>query len=76
MILDSVATASSWDEVKESDLEYVTHEGVCGVCSTLQDLAVYLETPDLASVGIECGLQGVTNIENGKFSNTSNQLLL
>ena len=34
----------------------VTHLGACGTCSTLQDLAVYLERPDLTSPVRRCGL--------------------
>jgi hypothetical protein len=32
-----------------------THFGACGTCSTLQDLAVYLEKPDLTSPVRRCG---------------------
>jgi hypothetical protein len=35
----------------------VTHFGVCGTCSTLQDLAVYLEKPDLTAPVRKCGIQ-------------------
>jgi hypothetical protein len=35
----------------------VTHFGACGTCSTLQDLAVYLEKPDLTAPVRRCGLQ-------------------
>ena len=35
----------------------VTHVGVCGTCSTLQDLAVYLEKPDLTSPVRWCGIR-------------------
>ena len=34
----------------------VTHEGACGACSSLQDLAVYLTYPDLGTPVRECGL--------------------
>jgi hypothetical protein len=34
----------------------VTHFGRCGVCSPLQDLAVYLEQPDLTAPVRACGL--------------------
>ncbi len=33
-----------------------THAGVCGLCSTLHDLAVYIETPDLTEPVRACGL--------------------
>ena len=32
----------------------ITHQGRCGSCSTLQDLAVYLDTPDLATPARQC----------------------
>jgi hypothetical protein len=35
----------------------VTHAGTCGTCSTLQDLAVYLERPDLTSPVRRCGMR-------------------
>ena len=35
----------------------VTHTGACGACSTLQDLAVYLERPDLTAPVRRCGMQ-------------------
>ncbi len=34
----------------------VTHYGACGTCSTLQDLAVYLEKPDLTAPVRRCGM--------------------
>jgi hypothetical protein len=43
----------------ELDGAQVTHGGVCGVCSNLADLTVYLENPDLTTPVRECGLQGV-----------------
>ncbi|MEM7435649.1 MAG: hypothetical protein AAF436_10895 [Myxococcota bacterium] len=36
----------------------VTHRGKCGACSSLQDLAVYIERRDLGSAGRNCGLLG------------------
>jgi hypothetical protein len=35
----------------------VTHFGACGTCSTLQDLAVYLEKPDLTAPVRKCGIR-------------------
>ena len=35
----------------------VTHFGACGTCSTLQDLAVYLEKPDLTAPVRKCGIK-------------------
>ena len=34
----------------------ITHQGACGTCSTLQDLAVYVETPDLTAPVRSCGM--------------------
>lgn len=34
----------------------VTHQGRCGTCSSLQDLAVYLERPDLTSPVRKCAI--------------------
>ena len=36
---------------------HVTHTGGCGACSTLQDLAVYLERTDLTAPVRRCGMQ-------------------
>lgn len=35
----------------------VTHAGACGTCSTLRDLAVYLEQPDLTAPVRRCALK-------------------
>lgn len=35
----------------------VTHFGACGTCSTLQDLAVYLEKPDLTAPVRKCAIK-------------------
>ncbi len=32
----------------------ITHQGRCGSCSTLQDLSIYLENPDLTSPARQC----------------------
>ena len=34
----------------------ITHTGACGACSSLQDLAVYLEQPDLGDAVRQCAL--------------------
>lgn len=36
---------------------HVTHTDSCGACSTLQDLAVYLQRPDLTAPVRRCGMQ-------------------
>ena len=38
---------------------FVSHAGACGVCSTTQDLAVYLRYPDLTSAGKVCAAKAL-----------------
>lgn len=38
----------------------VTHEGACGACSSLQDLAVYIEESDLTTPVRRCGIQNLS----------------
>jgi len=40
---------------------FVTHLLPCGTCSSTQDLAVYIETPNLQGAGIQCGLLALSN---------------
>lgn len=40
-----------------------THTGRCGVCSTLDNLAVYIRQPDLAGPVRACGLRGIAEGE-------------
>mmetsp|Transcript_12436 Transcript_12436/g.29611 ORF Transcript_12436/g.29611 Transcript_12436/m.29611 type:complete len:288 (+) Transcript_12436:274-1137(+) len=44
---------------------FVTHLGHCGVCSTLQDLAVYLQNPSLTTEGQFCSAKNTISIEGG-----------
>eukprot|EP00980_Cylindrotheca_fusiformis_P030735 scaffold25332_cov186-Cylindrotheca_fusiformis.AAC.2 len=44
---------------------FVTHMGSCGVCSTLQDLAVYMRHPDLTTAGKFCSSKDTISIEGG-----------
>ncbi|KAG7374772.1 hypothetical protein IV203_013867 [Nitzschia inconspicua] len=44
---------------------YVTHLGHCGVCSTMQDMAVYAEYLQHTSPGNFCRRQSFTSLENG-----------
>lgn len=39
----------------------VTHIGTCGTCSSTEDLAVYIETPNLQQAGIQCGILSMSN---------------
>lgn len=44
----------------------VTHYGACGVCSTTQDLASYIENTDLTSYGTKCSFEaGLKDFEAG-----------
>jgi len=52
-------------EELEKDGAVLTHHGACGVCSTTQDLAVYIENPDLVAKGTECSWQGLLDFERG-----------
>lgn len=45
----------------EADGAQVTHEGACGACSSLQDLSVYIETPDLTTPVRRCGIQNLNS---------------
>ena len=47
-------------QAAESAGAIVTHNGPCGLCSTLQDLAVYLEFRDLGTTVRACGVQNLT----------------
>lgn len=38
----------------------VTHQGACGTCSTLQDLATYMARPDMTTPVRSCALYGLT----------------
>jgi hypothetical protein len=53
--LDTFATQEdAWDAGAT-----VTHGGACGACSSLEDLAVYIETPDLTTPVRQCGLESL-----------------
>lgn len=52
-------------EEAEADGFIVTHEGACGVCSSLQDLSVYMASPDLSDSGIKCAFRALANITDG-----------
>jgi hypothetical protein len=44
----------------------VTHEGACGVCSTLQDMSVYMELgADLRQAATTCGIRGRLSASDG-----------
>lgn len=43
----------------ESAGAVLTHHGACGVCSSLQDLAVYIANVNLVDAGTECSIRGI-----------------
>lgn len=45
-----------------------THDGACGSCSSLQDLATYVAEPDLTGPVRECGLQGAFSGEEAHLA--------
>ena len=49
----------------EADGATVTHHGACGVCSTTQDLAVYIQYTDLVDKGTECSIRGIVDFDDG-----------
>ncbi len=44
----------------EADGAKVSHEGACGLCSTLADLVVYMRHPDLTDPVRACGMLGIS----------------
>ena len=56
---DSCATYSyaTFESEKAANAagSFVTHRSQCGVCSNAQDLAIFLQNPDLTAIGIACG---------------------
>eukprot|EP00756_Hemistasia_phaeocysticola_P015876 Hpha_TRINITY_DN15440_c2_g2::TRINITY_DN15440_c2_g2_i1::g.174381::m.174381 len=43
----------------------VSHNGACGLCSTLQDLASYMAIPDMTTTGKKCAIASLLNHTNG-----------
>jgi len=60
----TMQTYDSKDDMIAAGAE-MTHWGAYGACSTTQDLAVYIEFPDLAAKGQECGIRGLVNNTDG-----------
>ena len=59
-----LVTYPSWQDAEAAG-GFVTHAGHCGVCSTMQDLAVYLQNPDLTTLGKFCGKQVALGWDHG-----------
>jgi hypothetical protein len=55
----------SLQAAEADDAAALTHYGSCGVCSSLQDLALYVQNPDLTTTGQECGIKGIADEESG-----------
>lgn len=55
-------TFPTWDDAVATGA-IPTHSGACGVCSSLQDLSVYMRYPDLTDPVRECGLLGFSEGE-------------
>jgi hypothetical protein len=60
----SLKTYASREEAEAAG-GFVTHIGHCGVCSTMQDLAVYAEHMQATSPGNFCRRQAMQSLENG-----------
>lgn len=61
--VDGVAyTTATYDSAQaaQADGAVVTHMGVCGQCSSLEDFLVYANTPDLTTPVRQCGILGIT----------------
>lgn len=57
--------AGSYQEALDEGL-YVTHSRACGTCSSLQDLAAYMETgSSLKNKASICGFRGILNATDG-----------
>jgi hypothetical protein len=57
-------TVASREEA-ERNLQLVTHDGACGTCSSFRDLAVYLSSQDLSSIGINCAFRALLDVADG-----------
>jgi hypothetical protein len=55
----------SLDALQADEGVELTHYGTCGTCSSLQDLAVYVESPDLTNKGQECAVLGILDEQMG-----------
>lgn len=54
---------------------YVTHSNPCGVCSSLQDLSVYMEQgPQLRKSASDCGIAGILGEAAGCWNKVLSKL--
>jgi hypothetical protein len=63
----SLQTFSSAADANEAGA-IVTHGGVCGVCSSLENLAVHMEHPDLTAPVRACGMAGLRSGEEANIA--------
>lgn len=59
-----LVTVESLQDAKENG-DIITHEGPCGTCSSFQDLAIYMDQPDLSSLALNCATQAIFTQQNG-----------
>jgi len=62
-------TTASYASTAEAEAAgaVVSHSGLCGVCSSLQDLAVYATNIDLTTPVRQCGILGITQGEEANL---------
>ena len=60
-------TMKTYQSAKEAEGAgaFVTHTGVCGVCSTTKDLSVYMNNPDLEMGSVECAAASLVSEKLG-----------
>lgn len=56
------------DAAAEAAGAKVTHDGACGLCSPLQDLAAYMDNGDLTQPVRECGILGLSEGEDAQLA--------
>lgn len=61
-----LGTFDGWEQAQKAGFQ-VTHEGACGLCSPLVNLAVYMRHPDLTDPVRECGLRGMFEGEESQM---------
>jgi len=63
----SVFRLQSFESGEEAEANgyTVTHDGACGLCSTFQDLAVYMALPSLADAAIDCTVRAREDVNDG-----------
>jgi hypothetical protein len=60
-----MVTFASAEAAAAAKNAFVTHVGACGLCSTTQDLAVYLQT-DFTTAGKVCATKALHNAQKGQ----------